>query len=98
MRSFQITYITPIRRASSAGWPLGPVANRAVSSFEARARSAARVALRVQSNARPSLCSETERPEQLRPIPPAPPPYVRTTHVRTASVPGLAEGEQVFCG
>ncbi len=54
--------MTPIRRASSAGSPDGPVAKIRFRKRVARARSAALAAFSVQSKARPSLCSETERP------------------------------------
>ena len=64
MWSLQITYMTPIRRASSAGSPVGPVAKIVFRNRVALARSAAFAAFSDQSKARPSLCSETDPPLQ----------------------------------
>ncbi len=70
IRRFQITYITPSRRAlpPATPWESLPV-NHDVNASPA-AFSAGTFTLTIQSNARPSLCSEVDPSPHPRTIPP----------------------------
>lgn len=97
MWSFQITYITPIRRARASVLPALSVASSAAIRRCTRVRSAARRTSTAQSNARPSWCSE-RLPPQAREMVPNRPPYRATIQRPSRTVPGLALGEQAVAG
>ena len=73
-------------------------AERTVQERLARRRSALWAASSVQSNARPSLCSEAPPLPHGRPIGPNPPPYLRTSQWPRYVVPGFACGRHFVCG
>ena len=70
MWSFQMMYMIPIRRAGACSLPRASVANAASRNSWAIRRSLPLLASSIQSNARPSLCSETPPDRQLREIGP----------------------------
>jgi hypothetical protein len=69
MRLFQMTYMTPSRRALYPGLPSGPAATSHRVNASPAAFSAGLSTLRPQSNARPSLCSLWPPTRQSRLIP-----------------------------
>jgi hypothetical protein len=97
MWSFQMMYMIPIRRALACSLPHRSVAKASSRKSRAIWRSFLFRAARVQSNARPSLCSEVPELRQDRAVGPWPPPRL-TSHLASALVPGLAYGEHFFCG
>ncbi len=88
-------YMIPNRRAFQAGSPCGPGDSSHTSTELATARSAESWTSSIQSQARPSLCSETPPSEQARTMPPSDPRlYVASMSARKAITPGLATGSQ----
>ncbi len=99
MWSFQITYMTPIRRARAALLPNPSVARSRLRKCVAYRRSRPFSALSRQSNARPSLCSEVPDAVHERAIPEDPEPGYRfTRYSARITVPRLGVGLQVLCG
>ena len=100
MWSFQIRYMIPIRRASACVLPSASVAKTLREEVgDVRPGRAPSSRLTAQSNARPSLCSETPPSLQEREMPSEPlPGYCFCSHADSLVVPGLAFGLQLVCG
>ena len=96
IRRFQITYMTPRRRALPPTTPCASLPVSHLVSASPAAFSAGLLTLTIQSNARPSLCSLVAPMPQPRTMPPLwPCLYVVSTIRAYASTPGLAAGSQL---
>ena len=95
IRSFQMMYMIPKRRAFQPSSPCGPGPISQFRTLVATAASEPLWALSIQSHARPSLCSERPPEPQARVMPPSEPRlYVANMSARKATTPGLATGSQ----